>query len=242
MDSEHDAEARHGADKLEADSRNETPDEHRVSLGARVRAIAQFAADNPNPYWHPETKPHVIETQEVERLCLDCLHIMLASHTVVTLDLDDDGIPTGASRLRQLHLANAEKMLSRAMLQIAVLVRTFDDQQMQYGDEDYIAHVKAIDAEGPFATAYDGSDDELGIRECCNKIIHAEDFRPVYERDDDVEVIWYMDSQIELEGHRGKKAWAFTLHTIGFLEAVLDLIAYDPDAEPAKPPAGPAAG
>lgn len=187
----------------------------------------EATGENSNPYWHPDIKPHAIEGSDVENLSLQCLHIMLASHSAILLDIDEDGKTSGSSRLRKLHLASAEKNLSKALLQIAVSARTFDDLYVQADDQGYIEHLKAVDAEGPYATSFENGGD-LGIRECCNKIIHAQDFRPVYERDDDhgENAIWYMNTQIELMGERNGKSWSYTLDTIQFLDAVLDLLAY----------------
>jgi hypothetical protein len=183
-----------------------------------------------NPYWHPEVKPHAIDVDEVERLSLECAHLIFASHQAAVMDLDEEGNRQRKSRLARLHLANAEKILSKAMLQIAVSVRTLDDQLCQSGDAQYASHLKAIDDRGPFAISHGDEEAKLSMRQTCNKIIHAQDFRPVYERDDDFgdKPVWYMTSVIELEGEAFGKPWSFTLEALNFLDCVLDFVSYKP--------------
>lgn len=181
-----------------------------------------------NPYWHKNDKPHVVEKSEIEALCLEFAHIIYASHGVSSqFQADGDGEEAALDRVARLHHARAEPMLSRALLRLAVLVRTFDDQ-MQDGDDDgaYVAHRNTIDAEGPFGAVHDGGQIDLSLRESCNKIIHAADFRPVYDDNDDEPRTWFMDSTIELRGRRGKQEWNVVIYTFELIEAILTLIEF----------------
>ena len=80
------------------------------------------------------------------------------------------------------------------------------------------------------------STDDLRLRDACNKIIHATDFRPVYdhvdrdEPDGKEQRTWHLTGEIELSGTLGKKAWSATLWTQEFVEVALDRLAFDPPA------------
>ena len=137
------------------------------------------------------------------------------------------------SSLFRLHHDLAEPRLSQLLLQIAVFVRTYDDVMRDLGDDTYVAHAAATEGVD-FIGSLDGA--ELPLREACNKIIHAADFRPVYDHsdrlvaDNEYRRVWYMTGEIELEGQRGKQTWEALLHVDAFLETVLDRIAFEPAA------------
>ncbi|PWC93001.1 hypothetical protein [Azospirillum sp. TSO5] len=185
-----------------------------------------------NPYWHELDKPHVVDRDEIRNLCLDCLHVVLASGSMPALWVDDDDEDPAWEfpNLAALHHRSAEAQLSRSLLKLAVLVRTFDDQCRE--TPGYLDHRRKIDGEqGPFGSFHEG-DGELGIRESCNKIIHADDFRPVYDngsapRD---EGVWSMDGIVELTGRERQRGWLVGLNVLAFLEAAIDLVSFGADA------------
>ncbi len=82
-----------------------------------------------------------------------------------------------------------------------------------------IAFIGVLDGDGDFR-----------LREACNKIIHATDFRPVYEHADreivggEPQRVWHLDGQIELAGVQGKRNWEVVLFVEQFLEVVLDVL------------------
>src|SRR5262249_33616899 len=124
----------------------------------------------------------------------------------------------GPQRLLKLYREGTERALSNILLKIAMLVRTRDDQI--YEDDAVALHeaiTQVTGEEGPLATVYDpkaNAQDDPGLRECCNKIIHAEDFRPTYDNDSRPREIggWAMDGQIELRGRKGKVEWSVALY------------------------------
>jgi hypothetical protein len=174
-----------------------------------------------NPYWHPEAKTHAIDLQEVQLLCFDLFNLVTASANMSP--------PEGGelSSLVAGHHRMAEGELSKRLLRLAVLVRTFDDVMAGSTEaEAYESYKKSIDENANFGHVFEGGD--LNVRECCNKVIHAEDVRPVYEEDPDAEgddQFWRMTGEIELGGVRGGKQWLVALYVLPFLEAVLDLTA-----------------
>jgi hypothetical protein len=179
-----------------------------------------------NPYRHEKAKPHLVDRDEIRGLCLECLHILLASNGMAVVLGEEEGGKTGWDypNLTALHHRNAESQLSSKLLKLAVLVRTFDDQFRDV--EAYTEHKRTIDRDqGPFGDFYEGSG-ILAIREGCNKIIHAEDVRPVYENGGEPhdEGMWAMNGIIELTGYDRGEKWSVGLRVIAFLEAVIDLI------------------
>lgn len=138
--------------------------------------------------------------------------------------LEEDG-PT---RLLALYRARSERSLSNALLKISILIRTLQDQITEEGEAPTFeaALTDVTELEGPLGIIFDvpeGQDDEPSLRECCNKIIHAEDFRPVYDNSHTFGESggWAMDGGVELRGRRGKKEWSVTLYLTAFLEVVL---------------------
>ena len=67
------------------------------------------------------------------------------------------------------------------------------------------------------------------IRECSNKIIHAEDVRPTYETQDnrhDPEARWGMTGMIELQGVLRREEWSIDIVLPAYLEGILNLVRF----------------
>ena len=62
------------------------------------------------------------------------------------------------------------------------------------------------------------------LREACNKIIHCEDFRPVYDNGSEPRDagVYYLTGEIELEGRKGAKLWLVSVDLFNFLEGVIE--------------------
>jgi hypothetical protein len=74
----------------------------------------------------------------------------------------------------------------------------------------------------------------LTLREICNKIIHASDFRPVYHNDDrdrDEPSVWGMTGEIEIQGTHQKMDWSISIYVNSFLDACLAWVGDDGDDE-----------
>lgn len=185
-----------------------------------------------NPYWHDTFKPHLTDRSEIRLLCFEIYNIVTASMSRQEAGLSEHELPE-FPEIDSLCFRMAEAELSRRLLRLALLVRTFDDT-LSKADEsaDYANHRSRIEAEHEdFGAVYEGPQGSTKtIRECSNKIIHAEDVRPVYDTDDDRDdprARWGMDGTIELEGIRGRESWKIVIHVHSYLEGVLELIKFN---------------
>ena len=183
-----------------------------------------------NPYWHPEEKSHVINTDDIRSVAFDVFTIVRSSLSMVGLSGvdEEDREEKTPSPIEHLHYELAEIKLSKALLQIAVMVRTVDDFWTDYGHEDYVAKVETLNKDNSFGTQTIGDKtSDLSLREALNKIIHARDVRPVYDSEDirdDPEARWGMDGQLELKGAMRKIEWQATVNIFELLDGVVELI------------------
>lgn len=185
-----------------------------------------------NPYHKAEIKPHYLDREACRIKCFDVFNILSASRTLAgEYEMPEPDQPIVPSAMFNLHHRLAEPRLSQLLLDIAVFVRTFDDVMSDAAPDLYPAFASQTDGVS-FIGELDGGD--LRLREACNKIIHATDFRPVYDHvDQDIPgeeqtPVWHLDGQIELEGWLGKKQWQATLYVENFLETVLARLAFEP--------------
>lgn len=185
-----------------------------------------------NPYHRGEIKPHHLDLSDARLACFNAYNIVVASQALggeyEMREPEDEQEP---SSLFHLHHQLAEPRLSQLLLQIAVFIRTFDDVMSDAGGDAYVAHAAATSGENYIGNLDDGP---LSLREACNKIIHAVDFRPVYDHSDrkvaenDYRRVWYMTGEIEIGGLRGNRPWEALLHVNEFLEIALDRIDFAP--------------
>lgn len=138
--------------------------------------------------------------------------------------------------LLRLHQQYAFVQASKALLQLALMVRTYDDQMRDSGEsEAYLQHSKDVD-DGHYVGILNGQDSFL-VREACNKIIHATEVRPLYERVDRIvtdalkegkihQDIWYLTGEIELSGFYKREEWNAVLHLQPFVEIILGIIEF----------------
>ena len=179
-----------------------------------------------NPYWHEYTKPHAVDFSEVRELCFQSFAICAASHSLKGVPGEEVGGP-----LHDLFFHRAEEALSKNLLRLAVVIRTFDDliRGLEFQAEyDALLENKINDGRlGSFAyKEAEGDRADISLREACNKIIHAYDIRPVYDngshsRDEDY--AWGMEGTIELEGRLRDKTWDVWLFADEFLSACIEI-------------------
>ncbi len=132
----------------------------------------------------------------------------------------------------------SEKLIDLA-IKTRILLDLVREEEARYKEtgEAYVIDSRALDSE--IAEKYNigffvGSDNEVSIRESCNKIIHALEIRPILERGDDERVLdekseqkreWlYWGGVLDLSGTRGKEKWAFTLHVSVFCRALEEFV------------------
>jgi hypothetical protein len=177
-------------------------------------------------------------------LCFEINSIVTASTTRqgtgIASDGEDNNDPRAGTLLEDLFHRMAESALSTRMLRLALLVRTFDDTMKLAADPTpYQLHRKRINQErGPFGHVFHGLEDTAAtIRECSNKIIHAEDVRPTYETDDDKNdpnARWGMTGVLELQGVLRSHQWSIDINIHDYLEGILELIQFGDSAQ--EPP------
>jgi len=190
-----------------------------------------------NPYWHPEEKSHIVNTDDVRLLAFNIFNIVRASLSVAGsrtyAEDEDDEEGDLITPSDKLHYDYAEVQLSKSLLQFAVLMRTLDDYWSNYGHEDYnnkIEEINKVDAVGSFTSEKKTQD--LSLREAFNKIIHARDIRLVYGSEDDrsdPDARWGMDGQIELQGELRGKNWQVVIYIENLLDTALMLIDFVDD-------------
>ncbi|MER8394124.1 hypothetical protein NKH10_19740 [Mesorhizobium sp. M1340] len=137
-----------------------------------------------NPYWHDAFKPHLTDRGEIRLLCFEIYNIVTASMSRQGTGLNGHEAPQ-FPEIDILCFTMAEAELSKRLLRLALLVRTFDDTFSRAEDSvDYKKHLKRIeDEQQDFGGVYEGSPDVTKtIRECGNKIIHRRMFAQFTKR------------------------------------------------------------
>lgn len=178
-----------------------------------------------NPYWHEYYKPHAVDFDDVRDDCFQAFSIISASHSLMGRSSDEIG-----GKLHETFFRMAEERLARLFLSIAVQMRTFEDflfaidARGEY--EAFLAKTLEDEQLGTIGNADVQERTNLTFREACNKIIHSEDFRPVYDngsnpREEDFS--WGMEGTIELKGRLGKKQWDAWLFADEFLGTCLEI-------------------
>jgi hypothetical protein len=141
-------------------------EQSKTKLLERQHHVGQAAHDN--PYWHPEEKSHVINSDDVRMVAFEVFNIVRASLSMMgDGSADEDGEEEKApSQIEQLHYELAEIKLSKALLQLAVMVRTVDDFWTDYGHQDYVAKVEALNEDNDFGILTTGEkSSNLTLRE-----------------------------------------------------------------------------
>lgn len=188
-----------------------------------------------NPYWHAEFKPHLVNREEIRQLCFEIYAIVSSSMSFQGTGIEnteEESTPEFLN-IEKLFFNRAEPELAKRLLRLALLVRTFDDAMERSAQADnYRQHFDNVKKSNPnFGATFEGPDTTTeSLRECSNKIIHAEDLRPTYETEDDSRdpnAKWGMTGDIEIKGTRGKNNWAISITLSLYLEGILDLIAFD---------------
>ena len=194
-----------------------------------------------NPYWHTDGQRHHINTETIEILCFELLNIFEASCPIAE-KFEEQESELGEEQtienypLLQLHQKYAFIQISKLLLQIALVLRTFDDQMKDSDNQKvYKEYIEKID-DGKYVGMIEGQD-MFNYREACNKIIHASEIRPLYERVDRKiagesenlflnQDVWYLTGEIELSGKHGDNKWNANIHVQEFIETILDLIRF----------------
>jgi hypothetical protein len=189
-----------------------------------------------NPYWSSEGQRHPVSIDQIRRLCFEIVNIVAASGELAgdSADVERGDRAPSESHIFKLHHELAETVLCENLLRLALLVRTFDDIASASAKADeYKEHAKRTSGEneiGCLNVAAEATDFDL--REACNKIIHAQEIRAVYDgavqfaRDELVSRRWYFDGEVELKGAQNRKSWEASVYVYEFIETVLERIEF----------------
>jgi hypothetical protein len=181
-----------------------------------------------NPYWQSEGQTHPISIDDIQRLCFETVNIVAAAGELI--------VETGEhSFIADLHHRYAETELCKKLLQLALLVRTWDDiASASPRADDYREHARRTSGENEIGSlTVAGEEACFNLREACNKIIHAEEIRAIYDdavnhSDGDAEDRhWFCVGEVELKGSQQKKAWEASLFVYEFIETVLARIQFE---------------
>ena len=186
-------------------------------------------------------RTHHINREAIEVLCFELVNVFggsraMAEEIMATAAEAAQGVEIEESKLWDLQSKFSETAISRNLLHLALLVRTYDDVLAGSARAiEYQAHVNQTQGDDRIGGLDDGT---LNLREACNKIIHARSIRPLYEDVDpfslddqrETERIWYLTGEIELTGSRNNNAWNAVLWLQPFLEVILNRISFG-DAE-----------
>lgn len=187
-----------------------------------------------NPYWQTVGQTHHIDLSQIERLCFELVNIIGGSlalaeeMSAADAEAAEQGQPLpDVPRLWKIQTDLAEKTISGLLLQIGLMVRTYDDVMREAASrEAYLIHAAAADGEDIIGELNGGP---LNLREACNKIVHALTIRPLYEDVDAADVAeryWHLTGEVELAGRLRDANWSATIIVQEFVRAVLDRIAF----------------
>lgn len=154
------------------------------------------------------------------------------------LTVGENSYVYGSFYLPWLRSIVSEKLIdiSIKMRIIFDMIRSYENEQGE-GGEDYYRELKRTDreiCEGYNIGSFIDTDEELTIREACNKIIHALDLRFITEKGEEDHVFdeeseqkrdWnYWSGSIDLMGEKGQGSWTVFLHVSEFCRAVEDFL------------------
>lgn len=191
---------------------------------------------------------HVVGVDDIRRKCFQLINIINGNKWLVKdiqesqaeLVVLEDRSPedSDGAGLMGLYADFYMQEVSRLSLNIAVMFRVLDDQLIASEcAERYREHKRNVDIKDWYASH---SFKHFSIREACNKIIHAMEFRPLFDIGDgivvasssgeerDVDGFPHLTGELELVGKRGETEWSCMLHIQPFVETIVDVLAFEP--------------
>ena len=198
-----------------------------------------------NPYWDSQHQSHVIDVQAIKLNAFHLLNIFESNRRLnestkfeiseeyeLHKQVKEDG-KSNASLL-SLHYEFCNVEISRLLINIAINVRIYDEQMTSSSlSKAYKRHINKVDDGNLIGCSSDS--EKFTLRRTCNKIIHTNTLRPLYEKVDNWYVeddqaneidIWYLTGVIELSGKYKKDEWDSLLHVQAFIEVILDVVKF----------------
>ena len=191
-----------------------------------------------NPYWYSKKATHFIDKDRITILCFEILNLFAASKNIA-LSLQDPyyeddvflnkDIDIEDSTHLKLFSMYGSKQISNLLIQIAILVRLFDDQtKTSKKSAKYIEHLNALNVQ--YTIGSYSEKNTFSLRDACNKIIHCDTIRPIYDSLDGISKnepnFYYLSGSIELTGKENRKKWTANLYLQCYIDLVMDLICF----------------
>jgi len=191
---------------------------------------------------------HIVGVDDIRRKCFHLINI-INGNKWLTNDIQkgqaelvevEDRRPecSDGAGLLQLYDDFYRQELSRLSLNIAVMFRIIDDQLISSEcAERYKEHRDRVDVNNWYATH---EFKRFSIREACNKIIHASEFKPLFDIGDgvvvtspsgekhDVEQFPHLTGEMDLVGKLNGNEWSCTINIQPFIEIIIDVLAFEP--------------
>jgi hypothetical protein len=198
-------------------------------------------------YWLSVGDAHHIDLERIRSHCFRLLCMVEASHGIlreldaIASEAEAEGDELGEDdvRLANFHQEMIVAESSTELLQLAIMLRVYDDQMKEGAHSDkYAAHIETND-DGNDLIGTTDDQDRFNFRDACNKVIHAaklnfirEDFERTYgDRKLDFQSL---TGELELVGKRGKTQWNAVLWVQPFIATVLTVISFGyPDTDTA---------
>jgi hypothetical protein len=182
---------------------------------------------------------HYIDKEKIKDLCFQLSNMFSASKVIseefiaeIEDESDKKALAIDNFPIAKLHSQLIFPKTSEILLNLAILIRTYDDQMKDslYATR-YKVHLNSVDKGDYIGVSSDAK--LFKVRQACNKIIHASKIRPIYEQvdlsfDDPAftKQALFLTGEIDLEGLLCKKSWSAQLHVQQFLETVLCVISF----------------
>ena len=190
-----------------------------------------------SPYWQTEGQGHHLDLSGLKLICFELLNLIEASRAVVQrfddMEAEEERrFDTKTQPLIALHIELSDVQIRKHLLQLALFARTYDDLMRDSEDaRAYNEHASKFDGDDTLGWISEG---RLGLREACNKIIHAQEIRPAYDRldrtviegQDNEETLIFLTGEVELKGMRNAKGWEGAIYLTPFIETVLERISF----------------
>lgn len=205
-----------------------------------------------NSYWLTEGRGHHIDVNAIKLICFDLLNVFEASRSIVERfdgEMAEQMAEEGAHRHTReypaiiLHVELSDTAVRKHLLQLAMLVRTYDDILKDSElSEAYKRHALRTDGDG--AIGWIG-DTPLDLREACNKVIHASEIRPATDRldrtvalghdDEPEEALVYLTGLVELKGRFGRTVWEGAIQVPEFISTIIERVSFNPEVTACQP-------
>jgi len=185
----------------------------------------------------PTFSAYQIEKSEILRKAYQLLAYFLANKQIANIAHPDNS----DDPLKSLDARYIFQETSKLLLEVAILFRALDDQLQKpknlVNREKYLERVKSTNQRYSLDMF-----ENLSIRECCNKIIHATVFEPkiveglgahskdlaAFYGDDEKEIVWHhLSGDIRIAGKHSGKDWAYLISVPEFVEALAYLLDND---------------